>query len=119
MKTSRMLTLSILLLLAPLSPAIAQSISAADAGKHVGEGATVCGKVVNEWTAKSSYGTPTFIDLDVAFPKEVFRILVWEEDRPELGALPSIGSHVCARGMIKSFKGLPEIVVRSTTQLSR
>jgi hypothetical protein len=118
MKTLRTLVLAVFLFLVSLSPAIAQSISTAEAKKHIGEGTTVCGKVVNVWTAKDSYGVPTFIDLDFAFPKEVFRIVVWEEDRAELGELPRIGSQVCATGMIRAFKGLPEIVVRSTTQLS-
>lgn len=117
MKASRILFL--LLFAIALIPAKAQSISAVDAKVHIGENATVCGKVAGERTATSSRGEPTFINLDVAYPNQVFTILVWGDDRKNLGELPRVGSRICATGLIKDYRGVPEIVVRSSGQLSK
>jgi hypothetical protein len=102
-----------------LSPAMAQTLSAGNAKSHVGEKATVCGKVASERTATSSRGEPTFINLDAAYPNQIFTILIWGDDRPKVGTLPSEGSRVCATGMIQDYHGVPEIVVRSSGQLSK
>ena len=96
----------------------AQSISTTDARNHVGEMATVCGKIASERTATNSNGTPTFINLDATYPKQVFTIVIWEEDRQDIGPLPREGSHLCATGKIRVYRGVPEIVVRSCGQLS-
>jgi hypothetical protein len=118
MKTVRILSTLFFLLSIALLPAMAETITAADAKNHIGEQATVCGKVVGEKTQASSRGEPTFINLDTAYPNQVFTILVWGDDRKNVGELPHAGSRVCASGVIKGYKGVPEIVVRSSGQLS-
>jgi DNA/RNA endonuclease YhcR with UshA esterase domain len=117
MKASKLLLLSAFGI--ALLPINAQSISAADAKNHIGEKATVCGKVASERTATSSRGEPTFINLDAAYPNQIFTILVWGDDRQNVGELPREGSRVCATGMIREYRGVPEIVVRSSGQFSR
>jgi hypothetical protein len=97
----------------------AQTLTAAQAKAHEGENATVCGKVASERTATNSRGEPTFINLDSAYPNQVFTILIWGDDRSKVGELPQHGSHVCATGLITDYHGVPEIVVRSSGQLSR
>ena len=97
----------------------AQTLTAAQAKAHEGENATVCGVVASEHTATSSRGQPTFINLDAAYPNEVFTILVWGDDRQNVGALPRTGAHACATGLIKDYRGVPEIVVRSSGQFSK
>jgi hypothetical protein len=109
--------LSFLLWIAFL-PAGAETLTAKDAKNHIGEQATVCGKVASERTATSSRGEPTFINLDSAYPDQVFTVLVWGDDRKNVGDLPQVGSRVCASGVIKDYKGVPEIIVRSSGQLS-
>jgi hypothetical protein len=94
-----------------------ETFTAAQAKAHEGENATVCGKVASEKTATGSRGEPTFINLDAAYPNQVFTILVWGEDRKRVGELPQVGSRVCASGVIKDYKGVPEIVVRGSGQL--
>src|ERR1700691_1896295 len=101
------------------SIAQAQSLTAAQAKAHEGESATVCGAVASERTATSSKGEPTFINLDAAYPNQVFTILVWGDDRKNVGELPHVGSRVCATGTIQDYKGVPEIVVKSKSQLSQ
>ncbi len=119
MRSLRTLAVAVLTLQIALLVATAQSIKAADAKTHIGENATVCGIVASEHTATNSRGEPTFINLDSAYPNQVFTILVWGDDRKAVGALPRDGSHVCATGLIKDYRGVPEIVVRSTGQFSR
>jgi hypothetical protein len=117
MKTPRILVL--LLFAIALIPAKAQSISAGDAKAHIGRNATVCGNVASERTAMRSRGEPTFINLDAAYPNQVFTILIWGDDRAKVGELPRVDSRVCATGMVQDYRGVPEIVVRSARQLSR
>jgi hypothetical protein len=97
----------------------AQTLTTAQAKAHEGETGTVCGKVAGEKTATSSRGEPTFINLDAAYPNQVFTILVWGDDRKSVGDLPHVGTRVCASGMIQDYRGVPEIVVRSKTQLGQ
>jgi hypothetical protein len=101
------------------SIAQAQTLTAAQAKAHESENATVCGSVAGEHTAMRSRGEPTFINLDSAYPNQVFTILVWGDDRANVGTLPRTGEHVCATGLIKDYRGVPEIVVRSSQQLSK
>ncbi len=118
MRTLRSFKAFVFLLTVAVLPAVAATITAADAKNHIGEQATVCGSVANEKTATSSRGEPTFINLDATYPNQVFTILVWGDDRKNVGELPRVGSRVCASGVIKDYRGVPEIVVRSSGQLS-
>lgn len=93
-----------------------QTITAAQAREHDGETATVCGVAQNEHTAGTTRGKPTFIDLDSAFPYQIFSILVWDQDRPNIGELPRTGSRVCVTGAINYYHGVPRIVVRNGGQ---
>jgi hypothetical protein len=88
-----------------------QTIRTSDVAKHIGERGTVCGKVAGEHTATSSRGTPTFVNLDVPYPKQVFTVLIWGEDRTRVGAIPSSGM-LCVTGVISSYRGSPEIVIK-------
>jgi len=106
--------LSIVLPIAPVG-----TITAADAKNHIGERATVCGKVASERTATNSRGEQTLINLDVADSNQIFAVLVWGDDRATVGPLPHTGNRTCAEGLIESDRGVPEILVRNSGQLSR
>jgi hypothetical protein len=93
-----------------------QTITAAQAREHDGETATVCGVAENEHTAATTRGKPTFIDLDSSFPYQIFSILVWDEDRSNVGELPHTGSKVCVTGVINYYHGVPRIVVKNSGQ---
>ena len=95
-----------------------QKLTAAEAAKHEGERATVCGSAASVHTAMLSRGEPTFINLDKPYPNEVFSAPVWGDDRSQVGALPKNGDHVCVTGKISDYKGTPEIVVRDAKSLA-
>ena len=93
-----------------------QVLTTAEAKDHVGETATVCGTIAGEKTATGSRGTPTFINLDQPYPHQVFTVLIWGSDKAAVGTIPETG-RVCAKGPITLYRGVPEIVVRKSTDL--
>lgn len=100
-----------------ISTGSAQTFASSEAKNHIGERTTVCGKVASKRTASSSRGNPTFINLDAPYPNEDFTILIWGDDRPSVGQMPRVGTRVCASGTIQEYRGVPEVVVRSSGQL--
>jgi len=89
-----------------------QNLTTAQAKTHIGEQATVCGKAVGVHYAASSKGQPTFINLDKAYPNQVFTILIWGSDRPKFGNPEQeySGKLLCVTGTITMFRDIPEIV---------
>jgi DNA/RNA endonuclease YhcR with UshA esterase domain len=119
-KSKRSLLFALLLLVALAAPVVAQKkVTAADAKDHVGETATVCGTVASSRYASSTKGQPTFLNLDKAFPTQVFTILIWGENRGKFGAPESEykGKRVCVTGKITEYRGVPEIVVDDPQQI--
>ena len=90
----------------------------AEAGAHVGEKATVCGPVASATYAQRTHGQPTFINLDRAYPDQVFTVLVWGDHRSQFPYAPEslMGQQICATGVIKSYRGKPEIVANHPSQ---
>ncbi|MFZ0805936.1 MAG: hypothetical protein WAN03_07120 [Candidatus Sulfotelmatobacter sp.] len=57
------------LVLLAVAPALSQkTLTASEAKDHIGEQATVCGKVVSTGYAENSRGKPTFLNLDKPYP---------------------------------------------------
>jgi hypothetical protein len=103
-----MRSLFALVVTSSLVAASAQTITTRDAAEHIGQNRTVCGQIAGERTAANSRGAPTFINLDQAYPHEVFTAVVWQEHRASVGTLPTSGS-VCVTGAITEYHGIPEI----------
>jgi hypothetical protein len=56
--------------------ASAETIAASEAKNHIGEKATVCGKVVSAHYAARSRSQPTFLNLDKPYPQQIFTIVI-------------------------------------------
>lgn len=113
---------SLLLLLALLiGDAGAARLSAADAADHIGEKATVCGTVASVKYASTTRGQPTFLNLDQPYPRQIFTIVIWGEDRRAFSYAPESldGTSLCVTGLIKTYRGVPEIVIRTPTAIRR
>jgi hypothetical protein len=104
----------------PLSPCdvIAQTpqvkrLTAAGAKDHIGEKATVCGKVASTRYAATTRGKPTFLNLDKPYPSQVFTVLIWGENRTKFGAPEDQyrGKQICVTGTITEYRKAPEIVL--------
>jgi micrococcal nuclease len=99
----------------------ADTISPEDAINHIGQQATVCGKVASTHFAARSKGQPTFINLNRRYPNQIFTVLIWGSDRSKFPGAPEnyySNKRICVSGKIKEFKGTPEIIARSANQIS-
>jgi hypothetical protein len=108
------------LLIAPLFASAQKTrLTAQEAKTHVGETQTVCGKVVSARYAAKSKGQPTFLNLDEPYPKEIFTILIWGDDRSKFGTPETAygDSNVCVTGKIASYRGTPEVVATEPSQI--
>jgi hypothetical protein len=95
------------------------TIPAAEAAKHVGEKATVCGVVASANYASRSKGQPTFLNLDKPYPHPIFTALIWGDDRSKFDQ-PEVklrDKRICTKGTISLYDGVPEIVLRDPAQL--
>jgi hypothetical protein len=97
-----------------------QRLSAAEASNHIGQNATVCGKVASLHWAASSRGQPTFINLDEPYPRQIFTALIWGSDRPKFGNVEQkySGKSICVSGTISSYRGAPQIILSNPEQIT-
>lgn len=97
--------------------ACAENIPASDAGKHLGERGTVCGRIAETHTASASRGVPTFIDFERPYPNQTFTAVVWQRDKAIVGTVPTVNV-ICVTGTIIDYRGRPEIVLHSRSDWS-
>ena len=96
-----------------------QTLTAAQARNHLGEPATVCGKVVTARYAASARGQPTFLNLDEPYPKQIFTVMIWREQRVRFGE-PEVlfkDKTICVTGKITSYRGDPQIEISDPKQI--
>ena len=64
-------------------------------------------------------GAPTFINLDQPYPDQVFTAVNWVEDRAKFGSPEQrfAGREICVSGVIQMYRGIPEIILRSPSQV--
>jgi DNA/RNA endonuclease YhcR with UshA esterase domain len=105
-----------------VSGSIAQQeyISPIDAPKYIGMEKTVCGTVASATYAFRSKGQPTFLNLDQPHPNQIFTVVIWGSNRNKFKSPPETsfrGKRICVTGIIESYRGKPEIVVRDPDQI--
>lgn len=96
------------------------NIKPADAKDHVGESVTVCGMVASTKFAESTRRQPTFLNLDRPYPDHIFTVLIWGADRSKFGTPERDyqGKRICVRGVIKLYRGKPEIIASEPSQIT-
>lgn len=96
-------------------------VSSEDAIKHVGEHATVCGKVASTKQFAKSAGRALFLHLDRPFPTQVFAAQIPGLKLPDFPYDPKSlnGQNICVKGVIKNQKGTATIVVHDPSQISK
>ena len=97
-----------------------RTITTNEASAHIGQTATVCGVVASAKYAYRSKGQPTLLNLDEPYPRQIFTALIWGNDRPAFGAPETTysGKNICVTGRIKNYRGKPEIIVRTPSQIT-
>jgi len=109
-----------LLLLFPSGLVLAQQrLKASEAKDHIGETATVCGRVESAHFAASSKRQPTFINLDAPYPRQIFTIVIWGTDRMKFGKpeVEYVHKEVCVTGQISEYRGVPEVIATEPRQI--
>ena len=106
-------------LLATSSVLAQKTLTATEAKAHIGEQATVCGKVVSTRWAESSRGSPTFLNFDQPYPNQIFTLVIWGNDRSKFDNPETTyrGKRTCVTGKINTFKGVPEVVASGPAQI--
>ena len=98
-----------------------KTINAQEAAKHVGEYKTVCGKVVSTFYHKKGRAQQTYLNIDKAYPNQIFTILIWGSDRKYFDGAPEAiyrDKDVCVDGKISSYKGgPPQIIVETSSSI--
>lgn len=80
-------------------------ISVYEVDAHIGESTTVCGEV----SQISQTSKATYINFGGIYPKHKFSAVIWSNN-----IIPtSEGSNICITGLVESYKGVPQIVIRS------
>ncbi len=98
----------------------AKTLTAEQAAEHVGEVATVCGKVASATYASRSRGRPTFLNLDKPYPDHISTIVIWGENRGEFSEAPERvyrEKRICVTGEIETYRGKPQIEVEEPGQI--
>ncbi|REL38381.1 hypothetical protein DYD21_00025 [Rhodohalobacter sp. SW132] len=104
---------------APPEPGI--TISALEAGEHIGTPAEVCGTVVSADYITQSDGTPTFLNLDKPYPEPAFTGVIFGSDRHKFRSPPEeffLNRSVCISGTIRLHNNLPQIIISDPEQIS-
>lgn len=102
------------------SSATSGCVSAADAKNYVGKNRSVCGNVASATYASRTKGSPTFLNLDKAYPNQVFTVVIWGSDRNKFGTPEADyrGKNIKVTGLIELYRGSPEIVVKEPSQIA-
>jgi hypothetical protein len=113
---------ALVIALACANPGQAQkAYFAAEAAKHVGEYATVCGVVADARYAASSRGRPTFLNLDKRYPNQPFTVVIWGTTRVRFSPPPEkqlLGKNICVSGTIELYRGKAQIVLQDPSQIT-
>jgi len=115
----KILVLLILFLVLTVSAFAQETISPENAANYIGQQKTVCGTVASAHYAARSKGQPTFLNLNKPYPNQIFTVLIWGPDRGKFEKPPEwlySGKEICVKGMIRSSRGLPQIIVKDPPQ---
>lgn len=113
-------------LLAFAQDAAPKRVAPAEAKSHIGETATVCGKVVDTKVPKyglAGHGKPVMFDLDQPEPNPVFYFIAFgtKEGGPQEAIDTYKGKNVCVSGQIQQPAAGPPVIYindRSTIQVT-
>lgn len=100
------------------------AMSIGTARARVGKPVRVKATVASVYFARASTGSPTFIDLQFAYPdRRRLTLVIWREDRANFPSAPERmfrrGVKVCAQGVVTRYRGVAQIEVSVWDAASR
>lgn len=109
------LTTALFLSMSPAAPTLAAEIAPREAMMHVGERSTVVGTVAQ---VSRSRGGTTFINFGGRYPNHIFYAVILKKYADRFPDISSIqGRQVAISGEVQLYKGKPQIILFSTSQL--
>lgn len=116
-----MRSILVLLFLALTSISHAQTeVNATTIREHIGDSVKYCGKVVTARLMDRMNNAPAFLNIDGAYPNQVFTVVIWKQAREKFAEKPEtfyLDKNVCIYGKVELFKEQMQIVVRSESQI--
>lgn len=96
------------------------SFNTVQARQFIDKGKTVniCGKVVSTKLSKNGH---TFLNLDQAFPNQIFSATIWKDNSVNFSYQPHIfykNKNICINGKITENRGLPTIDIKNEKNIS-
>ncbi len=71
--------------------------------------------------ARTSKGQPTFLNIGKPYPDEGrFSVVIWDDNRANFSSPPEVyykGKTIYVTGLVTEYKGVPEIEVKSPSQI--
>lgn len=102
-----------------LQISFSQTVPLDSVSKYKGKTITVCAKVTDTYVSKTDEGT-TFINFGKPYPKSSFTVVIFETDLSNFKYTPSVylkDKNVCITGLVKIYKGKPEMIVNKEEQI--
>lgn len=99
------------------TPAVAKTITPADARANIGQTVTIKGAVSDVYV---SHGGTTFIDMGGRYPHNKFSAVIFRRDHGKFHDVRSLGRKTVAiTGMVQLYRGHAEMILKDPTQLKR
>jgi exonuclease VII large subunit len=90
------------------------SISTVEAKKHIGEYVEVCGRVDGVYHHRNGH---LFLNLDGKYPNQKMSVIIWKRYVNEFKNFYFLGKTICIKGVVKEYKGTPEIFLKNRYQV--
>jgi hypothetical protein len=92
-----------------------------DVKEHVGDSVKLMAKIYGGKYLESSQGTPTFLNVGAKYPDNPLTLVIWSDVRKQFKGAPedmyNQGYEEWITGRIELYRGKPEIVIHSPSQI--
>jgi micrococcal nuclease len=97
----------------------ADNIAPSAAKDHIGQTATVCGKVVGTRYLDQSPSKITFLNFEKPFPDTPFTAVIQGENRAKFGEPETLylNKNLCVTGKIEEYNQKPQMVLTNPNQV--
>jgi len=95
-------------------------VNAATIKDHIGDSVKYCGKVATARLMEKMNNAPAFLNIDGAYPNQVFTVVIWKPEREKFAEKPEtfyLNKQVCIYGKVELFREQIQMVVRSESQI--
>ncbi|MBC7721616.1 MAG: hypothetical protein H7068_06290 [Pedobacter sp.] len=110
----KFITVALAAMITSFSVSAQTKITPDEAAKHIGDSVIVCGKIFGGRYFDKGENKITLLNMGAAYPQSPLTIVIEEAGRKNFTLKPEefyTDKEVCISGVIKEFKGKPQIIV--------